>query len=76
LGNRGTLHTFFTIKSDDGEVDVKCDFLCYVGLMMTFWSRGEFRVNQPRVSSYKIEEKYFDAKVVENKTLNLNFKQP
>jgi hypothetical protein len=75
-GTVGTLHTFFTIKSGDGEVVVKCDFLCYVRVNDDVLVEGEFRENPPKISSYRIEGKYFEAKAVENKTLNLKFKKP
>jgi hypothetical protein len=75
-GTVGTLHTFFTINTNDSEVAVKCDFLCYCRVNDDLSVEGEFRENPPRISSYKIEGKYFEAKAVENKTINLNFKQP
>lgn len=75
-GTVGTLHTFFTMKSDEGEVAVKCDFLCYVRVNDTVSVDGEFREKQPKISSYKIEGRYFEAQAIKNKTLNLNYNQP
>jgi hypothetical protein len=75
-GTVGTLHTFFTIETNDGEVAVKCDFLCYVRVNDDVSVDGEFREKQPKVSSYRIEGRYFEAKTIKNKTLNLNFKHP
>lgn len=75
-GTIGTLHTVYTIKNDDGEVAVICDFLCYVRINDDVMVEGKFREKPPKISSYKMEGKYFEAKAVENQTLKLNFKQP
>jgi hypothetical protein len=75
-GTATSLHTAFVIKTGDGELFVKCDFLCYVRWGDDVKVNGSFRTRARRITDFKIEGEYFHATSVENSGLELTFEHP
>jgi hypothetical protein len=75
-GTATSLHTAFVVKTGDGEVFVKCDYLCYVRWGDDVKISGSFRAKPPRITDFKIGGKYFHATSVENSSLGVTFEHP
>jgi hypothetical protein len=75
-GTATSLHTAFTMKTGDGELLVKCDFLCYLRWGDDVKVEGSFRTKERMITDYKIRGRYLHATSVENSSLGLTFEHP
>jgi hypothetical protein len=64
------------MKTGDGELLVKCDYLCYVRWGDDVKVEGTFRTKARMITDYRIGGEYLHASKVENGTLNLSFEHP